>query len=68
MSPVLEGAIAFAICVPFGFLLLGKVSFTVRNHASHMVDILAGILARLSGRIVFEDLDDVATATLRLCH
>lgn len=66
MAPVLERAIALTTRVGFGLLLLRQVAFTVRNHASHMVDVLAGILSWLTRRIVFKDFDDSATAMSRL--
>lgn len=62
MPPILQAAIALAVRVPLGLLLLREVPLAVRDDAAHVVDVVLVVLGRVLLGVLFQDLDDLAAA------
>lgn len=61
MSPILQAFIALTVRILLRLLLLRKMSLTIRNHLSHMIDIVLLILALVFLRILLEYCNNLAT-------
>lgn len=65
MTPILQGFIAFAIGILFGFLLLRKVSLVVAYYLSHVPNVVLVVLGWILLWILTQNFNDFATAVIR---
>lgn len=62
MPPILQRLITPTLGILLRLLLLRQVPFAVRHDLAHMIDILVPIGIRVLGRVMFEDVDNLAAA------
>lgn len=62
MAPILQTPRTLAIRIPLRLLLLRQVTFAVRHHFAHVVDVVLVVLLRVTFGVFLKDGYDFAAA------